>query len=139
MINNDKRNEIIRVFRKFARLGLANCELNPIQVYKKIDVLCTSRRSMLDMFAVFDTLRLLALDGEDETIDAIYKVYFSGKTHRLTGREMSERVSRVADEYFCDDRTVYRRLEKARAIYERIREREGLILDGEYSSWKFEK
>ena len=137
MIKNDKRNEIIRAFRKFARLGLANCELNPIQVYKKIDVLCTSRRSMLDMFAVFDTLRLLALDDDNETLDAIYKVYFVNKTHRLTGREMSECVSRVAAEYFCDDRTVYRRLEKARRIYERIREREGLILDGEYSLWNF--
>lgn len=135
MIKNDKRNEIIRVFRKYARLGLADVGLNPIQTYKKIDVLCASRRSMLDMFAVFDTLRLLSLGGDEETVEAIRRVYFAGKAHRLTGKEMSDRVSRVAEAQFCDDRTVYRRLEKARSLYEAVREREGLILEGEYSPW----
>ena len=68
------RNEIIRIFRKFARLGLANERLNPIQVYKKIEILCASRRSRLDMLAVYDTLRLLTLNGDDETIEAVLRV-----------------------------------------------------------------
>ena len=132
MVKSEKRDEIIRIFRKYARMGLADHRLNPIQAYKKIDLLCTSKRSKLDMFAVYDTLRLLVLDGDEETVDAVYRVYFSGKTHRLSGREISERVTRVASEQFCDDRTVYRKLERARALYERVREQEGLILDGEY-------
>lgn len=132
MVKNEKRNEIVRIFRKYARIGLADARLNPIQAYKKIDILCTSRRSKLDMLGVYDTLRLLFLDGDEETLDAIFKVYFSGRQYRLSGRETSERVTRLANEQYCDDRTIYRRLEKARKIYERVREREALILDGEY-------
>ena len=132
MVKNEKRNEIVRIFRKYARMGLADARLNPIQAYKKIDILCTSRRNKLDMLSVYDTLRLLFLDGDEETLDALFKVYFSGRQYRLSGREMSERVARLAKEQYCDDRTIYRRLEKARKIYERVREREALILDGEY-------
>ena len=132
MVKNEKRNEIVRIFRKYARMGLADARLNPIQAYKKIDILCTSRRNKLDMLSVYDTLRLLFLDGDEETLDALFKVYFSGRQYRLSGREMSERVTRLAKEQYCDDRTIYRRLEKARKIYERVREREALILDGEY-------
>ena len=132
---SDKRNEIIRAFRKYARLGLLDSGLNPIQIYKKIEMLCVSRRSRLDMFAVFDTLRLLELDDDDDTIDAIYAVYFEGKAYRLTKRESGRRVLDIAHEQYCDSRTIYRRLEKARALYEKVREKEGLILDGKYSEF----
>ena len=125
------RNEIIRIFRKFARLGLANERLNPIQVYKKIEILCASRRSRLDMLAVYDTLRLLTLNGDDETIEAVFRVYFDGMAYRLTKQEKGARVIRLAQTQHCDDRTVYRRLEKARTLYIKVREREGLILDGD--------
>lgn len=123
------RNEIIRIFRKFARLGLANERLNPIQIYKKIEMLCVSRRSRLDMFAVYDTLRLLYLNHEHEIIEAIFKVYFDGMAYRLTKQEKGARVIKLAMESHCDDRTVYRRLEKARNLYKQIRDSEGLIDD----------
>ena len=129
MQKNDKRNEIIRIFRKFARLGLDSEMLSPIQVYKKIDILCVSRRSRLDMLAVYDTLRLLWLDGETEIIEAIQIVYFEGKAYRLTKYDISSRVLSLAAANHCDERTIYRRLERAREIYERLREREGLIND----------
>ena len=139
MENNEKRNEIIRIFRRYARLGLGECGLNPIQVYKKIDVLCTSRRSKLDMLAVYDTLRLLELSNDDDVLIAIFRVYLAGKTHRLTKHELGNRVAQLSREQYCDDRTIYRRLEKARTIFEKIREREGLILDGAYSEkYKFQ-
>ncbi len=129
MQSNDKRNEIIRVFRKFARLGLDSDKLNPIQVYKKIDVLCYSRRARLDMLSVYDTLRILWLYGETDTLDAIKDVYFEGKAYRLTKYDISARVLALANENHCDERTIYRRLERARNLYEKIREREGLIND----------
>lgn len=132
MEKNDKRNEIIRVYRKFARLGLDSVTLNPIQVYKKIEILCVSRRSRLDMLAVYDTLRLLWLNGEAEIIDAIREVYFRGKAYRLTKYDISARVLALASSNHCDERTVYRRLEHARNLYEKIRAREGLILDLEH-------
>lgn len=123
------KNEIIRIFRKFARLGLANERLNPIQVYKQIEILCVSRRSRLDMLAVYDTLRLLALSGEDDVIDAVFNVYFEGVAYRLTKQEKGARVIRLAQNQHCDNRTVYRRLEKARALYIKVRKKEGLIID----------
>lgn len=129
MQSNDKRNEIIRVFRKFARLGLDSDKLNPIQVYKKIDVLCYSRRARLDMLSVYDTLRILWLYGETDTLAAIKDVYFEGKAYRLTKYDISARVLALANENHCDERTIYRRLERARNLYEKIREREGLIND----------
>lgn len=136
---NEKRNEIVRTFRKYARLGLVEASLNPIQIYKKIDVLCSSRRTKLDMLAVFDTLRLLTLAGEEETLLAVKSVYFAGKAHRLTKSERGRRVCDLATNQFCDDRTVYRRLRKARELYESVREKEGLILDGTYSErFRFE-
>ena len=132
MHKNEKRNEIIRVFRKFARLGLDSEMLNPIQVYKKIDVLCVSRRSRLDMLSVFDTMRLLWLNGETEIIESVRRVYFEGKAYRLTKYDIGTRVLSLAQSNHCDERTIYRRLERARAIYERIREREGLINDSPF-------
>ena len=123
------RNEIIRILRKFARLGLANEQLNPIQVYKKIEMLCISRRSRLDMLAVYDTLRLLMLNDEKEIIKAVFEVYFDGDSYRSTKQERGANVLRLANEQHCDDRTIYRRLERARALFERVREGEGLIND----------
>lgn len=130
MENTEKRNEIIRIFRKYARLGLDSPRHNPIQIYKKIDVLCVARRSKLDMFAVYDTLRLLELNGDEETLKALRSIYFEGRAYRLTKYEMGRRVCALANELYCDDRTIYRRLEKARELYEKIRSREGLINDG---------
>ena len=123
------RNEIIRIFRKFARLGLANERLNPIQVDKKIEMLCVSRRSRLDMLAVYDTLRLLMLNNEKEIIKVVFEVYFDGDSYRSTKQERGANVLRLANEQHCDDRTIYRRLERARALFERVREGEGLIND----------
>lgn len=132
MQKNDKRNEIIRAFRKFARLGLDSETLNPIQVYKKIDVLCVSRRARLDMLSVYDTLRLLWLADEAEIIDAVRNVYFEGKAYRLTKYDISARVLALAAKNHCDERTIYRRLERARDAYEKIRESEGLINDSPF-------
>ncbi|MBR2380921.1 MAG: hypothetical protein IKA84_00305 [Clostridia bacterium] len=123
------RNEIIRIFSKFSRLGLASEKLNPIQAYKKIDMLCVARRSRLDMLAVYDTLRLLRLNGEEEVLRAVYEVYFEGVSYRSTKQERGASILRLATREHCDDRTVYRRLERARTLFERVRENEGLIGD----------
>ena len=129
MQKKETKMDIIRTFRRFARLRLDKCDANPIQIYKKIDVLCSSRRSKLDMLAVYDTMRLLEINGEDDVLDAIRSVYFFDLSHRLTSSTMSDLVKKYATDSFCDARTAYRRLERARIIYEKIREREGLISD----------
>lgn len=92
------------------------------------------------MLAVFDTLRLLELAEDKDTLIAIQRVYLSGRAHRLTKHELGNRVYELSREQYCDDRTIYRRLEKARAIFEKTRAREGLILDGVYSEkFKFQQ
>lgn len=130
MEKDEKRKETIRVFRKFARLGLDDERINPIQAYRRIDVLCSSRRAKLDMLAVYDALRLLNLGGEEKVYEAVRDVYFEDPGARLNKNEVSRRVARASIEYFCDERTVYRRLERARSLYSQLREKEGLIWDG---------
>ena len=61
MQKKNDRDDIIRTFRRFARMGFNDHNYNPIQTYKRIEMFCTSQRSKLDMLAVFDTLRLLRL------------------------------------------------------------------------------
>ena len=51
------------------------------------------------------------------------------KAHRLTKHDISTQVLSLAQENHCDERTIYRRLERARQIYEKIREREELLID----------
>jgi hypothetical protein len=81
------------------------------------------------MISVYDTLRLLSLNGEDDVLDAVFSVYFDGMAYRLTKQEKGERVIRLAQNLHCDSRTVYRRLEKARELYKEVRKKEGLITD----------
>lgn len=121
MTENDTRQEIIRVFRRYEGLGLAREGLDPVHAYKRIEVLCASRRSRLDMLALYDTLRVLYLTGEDDVLCAIKEVYFGEPRRRITASVISDRVLRCALSHYCDERTVYRRLKKARELYEKIR------------------
>ena len=127
MKKNEERDAVARVFRKFARLGLARERLNPLRVYKMIDVCCGSKRSKLDMLAVYDTLRLLDLSGDSEISSAVREVYFSTASHRLAKNEVTLRIRRYAAENYCDERTVYRRLDKARQLYIDLRGKVGLL------------
>ena len=127
MVKNMERDEVVRAFRKFARLGLARQRLNPLQVYKMIDSLCASDRSKLDMLAVYDTVRLLELNGSREISSAVRDVYFATASCRLAKREISLRICRYAAENYCDERTVYRRLTKARQLYLDVRSSVGLL------------
>lgn len=127
MKKNEERDEAARVFRKFARLGLARERLNPMRIYKIIDVCCASKRSKLDMLAVYDTLRLLDLSGDSEISSAVREIYFSTASHRLAKNEITHRICRYAAENYCDERTVYRRLDKARRLYLSLRGKEGLL------------
>ena len=127
----EKRNEAAHAFRKFARLGLNDTPTNPAQAYKRIDVLCHAHRTKLDMLAVYDTLRLLALAGDDDTLAAIWEIYFSSTDYRFSKSENARHVRKCAQNNYCDERTVYSRLVKARNLYTRLREKEGLLWEDE--------
>ena len=127
---NEESKDAVRAFRKYARLGLTSGTLNPIQKYKRIDMMCVSRRSKLEMLAVFDTFRLLEISGDQSTIYAVNSVYLRNLSHRLLRHDIGNAVRACATEQFCDERTIYRRLEKARELFLYLHKNEGLAWDG---------
>lgn len=120
-----------QAFRSYARLSLCNCN-SALQVLCRIRGICGDSAA-LDMIAVFDTLRLLELDGDTLALRAVKDIYFATASKRLRAGEITLRVRRLAWEQSCDDRTVYRRLEKVRRVWEFVREREKKQTAGERS------
>ncbi len=132
--SNDR--EAIRAFRQYARLGLGgfgsksgdpptkygSTGLSVAKKYLLIEALCPTERSRLDLLAAHDTLRLLELNGEREVLEAVEAIYLRSLGRR--GSEETARVWRFAREHFCDVRTVYRRLERARRLFLAVRGRE---------------
>ena len=76
------------------------------------------------MLAVFDTLRLLEFLGDMIALRAVRDIYFATAGSKLRSNEITLRIRRLADEMHCDDRTIYRRLKKARDMWEYLRARE---------------
>lgn len=111
-----------QAFRSYARLSLCSCT-SALGVLCRIRGICGDRTA-LDMIAVFDTLRLLELDEDTLALRAVKDIYFATARKRLRAGEITFRVRRLAYEEHCDDRTVYRRLEKARDIWYFVREHE---------------
>ena len=120
-----------QAFRCYARLSLCNCN-SALQILCRIRGICGDSTA-LDMIAVFDTLRLLELDGDTLALRAVKEIYFATASKRIRAGEISLRIRRLAWEEHCDDRTVYRRLEKVRRVWEFVREREKKQTAGERS------
>lgn len=111
-----------RAFRNYARLGLVGSR-SAIDTVCKIRGIC-SDSAALDMLAVFDTLRLLEFLGDMIALRAVRDIYFATAGSKPHSNEITLRIRRLADEMHCDDRTVYRRLKKARDMWEYLRARE---------------
>ena len=120
MKNTAERIRIIRVFKKYSRLGLASNNLDALDVYERIKGCSASRRQANELLAVYETLRFLRISGKLECIDALKEVYFSLSDRTPRRNEISERVLRYSQERYCDQRTVYRHLSYAVRLYERI-------------------
>lgn len=111
-----------RAFRNYARLGLVGSR-SAIDTVCKIRGICGDSTA-LDMLAVFDTLRLLEFLGDMIALRAVRDIYFATAGSKLHSNEITLRIRRLADEMHCDDRTIYRRLKKARDMWEYLRARE---------------
>lgn len=72
------------------------------------------------MLAVRDTYRHLEISGKRETAEAVLAVYGGVSGPPFRSSEITRRIRYFAAEHFMDDRTVYRRLNEARQIYDRI-------------------
>lgn len=71
----------------------------------------------LPLICVRDTLRVLDAIGETECLAAVRAVYFENIRLPIKKNEISYRVRSFAFKMFIDDRTVYRRLERAGKIW----------------------
>lgn len=104
-----------RAFRDYARLGLCS-SASALDIVCKIRGTCGDSAA-LDMLAVFDTLRLLELAGEKDALRAVRDIYFATAKKKIHSNEITLRIRSLADELHCDDRTVYRRLARARDMW----------------------
>ena len=111
-----RRDDAAIALRRYARLGLDRRHLSPFEVYSVIRGVCRGEREALSLLAVYDTVRLLDMT-DPETADAVREVYFFDKGRRPLKNQIGHRVLRFADERHCDERTVYRRLRRAKEMY----------------------
>ncbi len=114
-----KKMEAIRAFRRYARLGLNN-ETEPSDFLRRIKKMGVDGAT-LDLFAVWETLRFLDAMGKVDTAEAARRVYFFAPEMQLRSNDITYRVTHVAGELHCDERTLYRRLSAACALWRRLR------------------
>ena len=122
----------------YSRMGGAKGCHTPFDVYKRIfGHLMHNQELALDVWAVHECLMALCLSGEDETLKAIKEIYLKpfSKDLYMNSRknEISRRILRFAFENNLDERTVYRRLRKARTLWLKIREYGKLKKEGTQS------
>jgi hypothetical protein len=111
-----RRDEAAYAFRKYARLGLDRCEMKPFEAYARMRGVSKSECDAVKLLAVYDTMRLLKfIDSESES--AVRAVYFADRGRYPLKNQTSERILRFADENHLDERTVYRRLKRAKELY----------------------
>lgn len=111
----------------YARMGGTKGCSTPFDVYKRISgYLIHNQELALDVWAVHECLMTLYLAGDDETLKAVSEIYlkpFSKDLYmHLRKNEISRRILRFSYENNLDERTVYRRLRKARMLWLNIRE-----------------
>ncbi len=116
--------EAVRAFRKYARLCPDSERISYFDLCKRVRGSLGNDRDALKILSVYDTLKLLEALGNTDAADAVREVYFyaDGKTPRKN--EISYRVRRFAMSRHMDERTVWRRLGEAKALYIKILRRE---------------
>ena len=75
-----------------------------------------STAAILDLVAVDNTLRILKKEGEAETINAIRAIYFILPNKNLRKGDISNRITNYSLKNFDGERTIWRRLARARRI-----------------------
>ena len=110
----------------YSRIGGNQGCTSPFEAYKRIEgAFFDNRELALDVWAVHECLMLLHLQNDGETLKALREIYvqpFSKNIFRIvTKNEISRRILRFATENNLDERTVYRRLKKAREAWESVR------------------
>lgn len=106
----------------YSRLGEVSGCGTPFEIYERIKGACNGNPELaLDVWAVRECLLTLYINKEYEVIRALKEIYFLPFSRDLSCRirrnRITELIRRFADENHLDDRTVYRRLQRARALW----------------------
>ena len=107
-------------FQKYARLCRDADEISYFSLSARLKGCCKTQREALKILAVKDLFDMLNASGKSETVDAIKAVYCSnfGRTPRKN--DISYRVRKFALEHHLDERTVFRKIEEAKKLYENL-------------------
>ena len=116
--------EAVRAFRKYARICPDSDHISYFDLCKRIRGALGNDRDALKILSVYDTLKLLEALGNTDAADAVRSVYFEANGKAPRKNEISYRVRRFAMSYHMDERTVWRRLGEAKALYIKILRRE---------------
>lgn len=106
-----QRKRIVRLFAKYYRLGLDDPRLTVFDACKRIRGTQRSISDSNDLFALWETCRIMNACGEAEDLRLFCDVYL----RRYSG------ATSVALRKYYDERTLYRRLLKVERRYEKIR------------------
>lgn len=107
----------VRSFLKYARLGIDRRNFSSLEVADRLRGYCSSEAEAARLLAVHDTLRILRVQKKTETEEAVRAVYFRMRGRAVRKNDVSLAVTRFACEKKIDVRTVWRRLEYAKRLY----------------------
>ncbi len=115
--------ELERVLRCYFRLGLDSRRLTFFQAADRIrGYAAGNARRERELVAIYELFRFLRATGRSELLDVLY--YISGRTmpHTHPRYRAGERQSIVAYaiKSYCDERTVYRRIDLVAGLYFRL-------------------
>lgn len=113
-------------FVYYARLIGNRGARSPLDIYSCIRGACKGNDLLAtDLWAVHECLTVLNVLGQNDIIKTLTYIYvepfLSKPLRRFKSKELSARILRFAHENYLDERTVYRRLSKARNLWQSIR------------------
>ena len=110
MKKTEQRKAIARVFAKCFRLGLNDTRLSVFDVCHRIRGSQKDIFKANELFAAWATCKILRDSGRSEDIDLFITVYLKRK----------QSTTAIAIKRYCDERTLYRRLESVERQYQTI-------------------
>ena len=113
------RKKLVRSFEKYIRLGLDDERLDVFEVCRRIERTSSTKAYAKDIFAVWETCRLLRLEGRASELATFKRVYIGALRNGET--DISASVMRCALDTYYDQRTVYRHLAYVEKKYALIR------------------
>ena len=121
----EERHSMTAALVCYSRIGIDGCK-TPFQIYRRIEGACGRNKAFArDIWAAHECLQVLYALSDLDTVMTIKEIYFkpfSKAPNRPSMKnEITNRIRRFAFENHVDERTVYRRLQKARKIWKYIR------------------